>query len=182
MNKLDYGYLSHMLSTIEDFTYLPIEVHILYYFVKHGLSTISYAFIEEFCEEFMESQQVISATFRQQYKEQCGSFMKAYVNQPRDKILEDLLERSDKWDVYSVSVLYVHLFGCIARVFSLQNTFIHSITMALSKNLHPDAHKRMTLEETFQQCNALLNEQLSWEFVRTLDNAQMPLLMKELSS
>lgn len=185
LNKLNYTYISHILNKIEEFTYFPLEIHILYYFVKHHLNTISYTFIDEFCEEFVESQSVLrffSDSYREKYKEQCILVMRAYMNQPRHQIIEDLLKRCDKWDVYAISVIYVHLFGCITNVFSLQGTAIQFITDLLSKNLHPDAYQRLTLEQTLQLYHKTLSAQTSWTFMRLLDNHKMSTLMTELSS
>ena len=49
-NKLDYAYLSQIINQSTDFTYKPFEIHILYYFIKYNMTTISYSFIVEFCE------------------------------------------------------------------------------------------------------------------------------------
>ncbi len=54
-------------------------------------------------------------------------------------IIDDILERNKKWDVYGISMIYLQIFGCISRVFSLKGTFMSKITLELSKNLDPDS-------------------------------------------
>jgi len=184
INKLDYTNISNILNKMEDFTYQPFEIHIIYYFTRHEITTISYAFIEEFCEEFVENLNILrmfSENYRKKYKEHCIEIMKKYINLPRKEILDDILERNDKWDVYGISMLFLHIFGCISRVFSLKGTFISKITIELTRNLNPDSDKRMSLEETLNVFNEYLNEESDWKFVNSLDNNKLPKLFDELA-
>jgi len=182
LNKLDYGYISQILNKIDDFTYQPFEIHILYYFVKYNITTISYAFIEEFCEEYVDNLHILrlfSEQYKQKYKEICMETMKKYINRSQNEIIDDILERNDKWDIYGISILFLHIFGCISRVFSLKNTFISEITMELSKNIHPDSDKRMNLEDMINTVNKCLHKQNDWTFVNNLDNNILPQLFIE---
>jgi len=183
LNKINYTYISHILNKMEDFTYQPFEIHILYYFVKHKMESISYAFIEEFCEEFVENLNILrlfSENYRKKYKEQCIETMRKYINRPQKYILDDILERNQKWDIYGISMLFLHIFGFISRVFSLKDTFINKITIQLTRNIHPDSDKRMGLEETLIMFNKHLNIETNWKFVSDLDNNKLPQLFDEL--
>jgi hypothetical protein len=169
---------------LEDFTYQPLEIHIIYYFTRHKITTISYTFIEEFCEEFVESLNILrlfSENYRKKYKEQCIETMRKYINRPRKDILDNILERNDKWDVYGISMIFLHIFGCISRIFSLKGTFISRITIELTRNLHPDSDKRMSLEETLNMFNKYLDEENDWKFVNNLDNNKLTQLFDELA-
>jgi serine/threonine protein kinase len=177
LNKLNYRYFSPILNRLEDFTFQPLENHILFYFVKHDdMVTISHSFIDEFCENFVENLNILrlfSENYKKSYKGKCIEIMRKYINLSRQEIIEDILERNDKWDVYGISVLYLQIFGCISRVFSLKGTFISKITLELSKNLHPDSDKRMSLEETLNIFNKYLNEEDNWCFVNKLDSSKL---------
>jgi len=184
LNKLDITNISHILNKLDDFTYQPLEIHIIYYFTRHEITTISYTFIEEFCEEFVENLNILrlfSENYRKKYKEECIETMRKYINRPRKEILDDILERNDKWDVYGISMIFLHIFGCISRVFSLKGTFISRITIELTRNLHPDSDKRMSLEETLNVFNKHLNEENDWKFVNNLDNNKLTQLFDELA-
>jgi hypothetical protein len=184
LNKMDFKYISSILNRLDDFTYQPLEIHILFYFIKNDMLTISYSFIEEFCEIFIENLSILrlfSEKYKQKYKENCIETMKKYINLPKNQIIDDILERNDKWDIYGISMLYIQIFGCISQVFSLKDTFISKITLELSKNLHPDSDKRMTFEETLLIFNKLLNEQEDWNFINKLDNNKLDVLFDELS-
>jgi hypothetical protein len=184
LNKLEYTYFSHILNKVDDFTYQPLEIHILFYFVKHHMITISYTFIEEFCENFVENLNILrlfSENYKKSFKEQCVETMRKYINRPRKEIIDDILERNNKWDVYGISMLYLQIFGCISRIFSLKGTFISKITVELSRNIHPNSHKRMSLEETLNIFNKFLNEQDNWSFVNKLDNSKLENLFDEFA-
>lgn len=184
INKLDFINISHILNKMDDFTYQPLEIHILYYFMKQNMTSISYAFIEEFCEEFVENLNILrlfSDNYRKKYKEECIEVMRKYINRPKKEILDDILERNNKWDVYGISMLFLQIFGCISRVFSLKGTFISKITIELSRNLHPDSDKRYSLEETLNIFNKYLNEENDWKFVNNLDNNKLTQLFDEFA-
>jgi hypothetical protein len=184
VNELDYHYISIILNKLDDFTYQPFEIHILFYFVKNHISTISYSFIEEFCENFVENLPILmlfSANYKQTYKSQCIETMKKYINHSQTDIINDILERNDKWDVYGASLLYLKIFGSISRTFSLNQHIISKITMLLLKNIHPNSDKRMSLENTANSINKLLNEPEDWIIFNKLDNRKIEQLMDEFS-
>jgi len=183
VNRVDYSYISHILNKLEDFTYQPFEIHILFYFVNNDMVTISHEFIQEFCENFVENLNILrlfSKNYKNTYKAQCIETMQKYINLDRKEIIHDILDRKNKWDVYGISMIFLQLFACICRVFSLKGTFMSKITLELSKNLHPDSDKRMNLENTLIIFYKLLNEQHDWQFVNKLDNSKLQQLFDEI--
>jgi hypothetical protein len=184
IKMLNYNYFSPILNKLEDFTFQPLEIHILFYFGKDDMATISYSFINEFCENFVENLNILrlfSDNYKKTYKEHCIDTMRKYINLPRQDIIKDILERNNKWDVYGISILYLQIFGCISRVFSLKGTFISKILLALSKNIHPDLDKRMSLEETLNVFDKYMNEESNWCFVNKLDNSKLHELFHEFT-
>lgn len=179
----DINYIFEILNNLEDYTYKPIEIHILFYIYKHNMSTISYTFIEEFCENYVNNLHILrlfSDNYKKTYKDKCIEFMKRYINRKKDEIIDDIIERSEKWDVYGISVLYLHIFGCLTRVFSLKETSISKITLYLSKNIDPDSDKRMSLQKTLNEFDNLLNNQKDWKFINQLNNVKLKQLFDEL--
>jgi len=184
IKKLDLDYFTNILNKLEDFTYQPLEIHILYYFIKHNINTISYGFIEELCENYVENLNILrlfSENYKKIYKEQCIETMKKYINRFKKEIIDDILERNKKWDVYGISMIYLQIFGCISRVFSLKGTFVSKITLELSKNIHPNSDKRMSLEKTLETFNKLLNEEENWSFINKLNDSKLEQLFDELT-
>jgi hypothetical protein len=184
LNKLNYNSFSNILYKINDFTYFPIEIHVLFYFIKDNIQTISYSFVEEFCEKFIENLNILrlfSKDYKITYKQQCIEMLKKYINMPKQQIIDDILERNNKWDIYGISILYLQIFGCIFRVFSLKESFVSKIVMELSKNIHPDSSKRMNLKETQIIFNKIFDNEKNWNFVNNLDDNKLSQLFDEFS-
>jgi hypothetical protein len=185
LSTLDYNYFSQILNKINDFTYMPIEIHVLFYIIKHNLITLSYSFIEELSEYYVNNLNILklfSENYKKSYKLQCIEFLKKYINISSKDIVNDLFKKNNKWDVFSISMLYIQIFGSISRIFSLKGSFISRITIELSKNLHPNPDKRYSLNETLNIFNKLLNEQNDWSFVNNLDNNKLPQLFDDFST
>jgi hypothetical protein len=164
---------------------MPIEIHVLFYIIKHNLITLSYSFIEELSEYYVNNLNILklfSENYKKSYKLQCIEFLKKYINISSKDIVNDLFKKNNKWDVFSISMLYIQIFGSISRIFSLKGSFISRITIELSKNLHPNPDKRYSLNETLNIFNKLLNEQNDWSFVNNLDNNKLPQLFDDFST
>jgi len=176
VSKLNEDYITNIIKKQNDYTHKPIEVHILFYLIQNDISTISYSFIEEITEIFIKKQSILSLfseKFKENYKLQCFETLKKYINKPKTDIINEIIEQNDKWDVYSLSMIYLHIFGNISRVFSLKQTFISKFANELSKNISPEPKKRSSLKELSEIFNNLFNEELNWSFVKNLSPDKM---------
>ena len=177
VSKLDASYITNIIQKTKDYAHKPLEVHILFYLIKNDISTISYSFIQTVCEVFIKnasfltffSEEVVSS-----YKESCVKSLMKYINKPTNDIILDIIENSDKWDVYSLSVLYLHIFNSISHVFSLQKGFITKISATLFKNTHPDPFKRQSLKQLAEYYDGLFAVETNWGFVNKLSLNKMP--------
>lgn len=170
IDKLDSTYIANVLTQITDYTYKPLEVHILFYLIKNDISFVSYSFIEEVCERFVSNLSVLSF-FPEKiiaYKALCVETLSKYINVPKKEVIVDILTHHDKWDTYSISVLYLHLFGTITNFFSLKQNFISQMKNVFYKNIHPDPSKRETIFQFFEKYEELFNDQIDWSFVKKL--------------
>lgn len=168
LNKI---YITNIINKLEDYTYKPLEVHVLFYLIRNDLQTISHSLIEEICEKFVKNLSILaffSEKYNESYKNSCISVLKKYINKPKNEIIDDILENTDKWDVFSLSVLYLHIFYNVSRVFSLKQGFINKIIIELSKNIHPNPAIRNGLESVFDNYNKLLNSVNDWSYMNTL--------------
>jgi len=176
ISNLNIEYITSIIEKTNDYGLKPLEVHVLFYLIENSLETISYSFIEEVVEVYMQNLGVLSffsQSYRENYKNACITSLKKYMNMPKNEIILDIFNYSDKWDIYSISVLYLHIFASISKVFSLKQTFMSKITLELSKNIHPDPSKRCSLTELLDAHNKLLNSQADWSFVNDLDARKM---------
>ena len=176
INKLDDSYISKIIEGITDFTYKPIEIHVLFYLIANNEETLSYTFIETICKEYVKNTSVLSffsQTYIDKYKNNCIHFLKKYINKPKTTIINEILNYYDTWDNYSLSILYLHIIGSVCIAFSLKGTFLNKLFITLSKNINPDPSKRERLEETFLKYDTLYNEFTDWNFINDLPVEKM---------
>ena len=160
ISKLNDEYITNIIKQIEDFSYKPLEVHILFYFVRNEIVTLSYSFIEEISEKFVDNLHILrvfNEKFKENYQKSCIETLKKYINKAKKDIIEDILKKSDTWDVYSISVIYLHIFSNISRVFSLKRPVITSLILELTRNINPEPLKRTKLPRFIENCNNIIN-------------------------
>jgi hypothetical protein len=176
---LNPQYLVKILDKISDFTYKPLEIHVIFYLIKNDENTLSYNSIELISRNFVDNMTILtlfSKNYKESYFLNCMEFLKRYINNPRISIIEDILEYIDTWDNYSLSILYLHLFGNMTRVFSLKDNFISKMTIMLTKNICPDPLKRDSIEKTRINYELLYKQFTDWNFVKQITNEKIELL------
>ena len=181
--KLNDKYITDIIKNLNDYTHKPLEVHVMFYLIQNDISFISYSFIEEICEVYVNNLSILSLfseKYKESYKASCIKSLRKYINKEKTDIINDILNYYDKWDVYSLSLLYLHIFGNISRVFSLKQTFISKITVELSKNISPDPLERTSLEKLLENYNKLFDEETNWSFVEKIKVNNMPILFEFL--
>ena len=181
--KLNDKYITDIIKNLNDYTHKPLEVHVMFYLIQNNISFISYSFIEEICEVYVNNLSILSLfseKYKESYKASCIKSLRKYINKEKTYIINDILNYYDKWDVYSISLLYLHIFGNISRVFSLKQTFISKITVELSKNISPDPLERTSLEKLLENYNKLFDEETNWSFVEKIKVNNMPILFEFL--
>jgi hypothetical protein len=179
ISHLNMSYITNIINKQEDYTYKPLEVHVLFYLIRNDFQTISYSLIEDISEKFVKNLSILdffSEKYKESYKNSCILMLKKYINRPKNEIIEDILENTDKWDVFSLSVLYLHIFHNISRVFSLKQTFINKIILELSRNIHPDPVMRSNLENLLDSFDKLFNNENDWSYINNLSANMMPTL------
>ena len=177
--ELNPQYLVKILDKIDDFTYKPLEIHVIFYLIKNDENTLSYNSIELISRNFVDNMSVLtlfSKNYKESYFLNCMEFLKKYINQPRINIIEDILEYIDTWDNYSFSILYLHLFGNMTRVFSLKDNLISKMTIMLTKNVCPDPRKRESIEKTKLNYELLYTQFTDWNFVKQITNEKVEVL------
>jgi hypothetical protein len=183
ISKLNESYICKIIEKMNNYTYKPLEVHVLYYIIKNNLDTLNDAIIEQISDNYTSNLSVLSL-FSQNYidsfKKECLLFLKKYVNMSKTLIIANILEYNDKWDVYSLSVLYLHIFGNISRFFSLKGTFISKLIVVLCKNIHPEPLKRESLESTIEIFGNLFNDFSNWSFVNQMSGKKINKLFELL--
>jgi hypothetical protein len=183
ISSLNEDYITKIIKKHNDYTHKPLEVHVLFYLIQNNIPTISYSFIESICDVFIQNLTVLelfSEKYRESYKLTAIESLKKYINTPKTDIILDILSKYETWDVYSLSVLYLYIFGHVSKFFSLKTTFINKIALELSKNIHPDPAKRTNLKQLLNNYNDLLSSEKNWDFVTKMEREMMPQLFDTL--
>jgi len=184
LSKLDETYITNIIQKTTDFCNKPLEVHVLFYLIENNLNTISYSFIEEITEVFVKNLSILtlfSQNYKDNYKTNCINSLKKYINKSKSSIINDILEYYDTWDSYSLSVIYLHIFGNISRIFSLKGSLISKLSIELSKNINPEPSKREKLSESLQKYEELIKQFTDWSYISSIKQEKLEVLHKILS-
>ena len=168
ISELNESYIKQIIENTEIYTYKSLEVHVLFYLIINEQETLSFSFIECICENYVKNMYVLnlfSQKYKDSYEKECVETLKKYINVPKSEIINDILKYYKYWDNYSLTIIYLHIFGNISRFFSLKNTFINKFTLLLTKNIHPNPSKRETLSNSKQNFELLFNEYTDWSFI-----------------
>jgi len=178
-NIKDKSYFISIIKEINNFAYKPIEIHLLYYLIVNNEETLSTQLMETICENYIKNMSVLSffsENFKKSYKNQCIDFLKKYISKSQNEIVDDVITNYKTWDNYELSILYLHIFGNIIRIFSLKETFINKMLFSLIKNIHPNPLKRESLKDTLNSYSELFSTITDWSFVNSIPQNKIYLL------
>jgi len=176
------------IQKLQNYSFQPLEVHVLYYFLNLcknkdnryqalekceglNLTTLSSTQIEEISFHYVKSIPIFSLfseSYREKYKEKCLETLKKYINKNQTFIVEQLVNFCDTWDNYALTILYLHLVGKAIQQFSLENTFFNGWMKMLKKQLDPDPEQRESLEFIIKKWDTLYEEYPNWKFVKSI--------------
>jgi hypothetical protein len=183
--KLNEKYIINIIKKTKDFIHKPIEIHVLFYLIQNDIHTISYSLIEEITENFIKNLYILnlfSEKYKESYKNSCIETLKKYINKSKSQIIMDILKYHNTWDIYSLSIIYLHIIGNICRIFSLKGTFFNKIVIEFSKNIHPNPLKRDNLSNLLEVFEKLHEYQNDWSFVNNIEKNKMQQLFAILKS
>ena len=175
ISDLNTSYIQNIVKNISNYTYKPLEIHVLFYLIVNDEKTLSLSFIQDICINYVKTMDILSLfsqNYKESYEKACIETLKKYINKPKLAIIADILNYSQYWDNYSLSILYLHIIGNISNFFSLKGTFMNKFTLLLIKNIHPNPLKRETLQETSENFDNLF-ENADWTFINKFSNEKM---------
>lgn len=175
-NSLNIDYIRSIIKKIDNYTHKPLEIHLLFYLIANNETSISYSLIDSICQNYLDHMDILcffSQTYKNEFKKDCENFLKKYINRTKNEIIQDILLHYDKWDNFSLSMIYIYIFGHICRSFSLKDTLINKIVILLSKNIHPNPFKRETLINTRKTYDLLFSSYSDWEFVNKIPSEKL---------
>lgn len=170
------NYISPILRKIENYTYKPIEIHLLYYLMINDEITMSYSLIETISNHYMEGLHFLDLSndnYREKYHKACKDCLTQYINLPKPEIINKIFTFSKTWDSYSLSIIYIHIFSHMNHVFKLHDTLMNVFLNHLIKNVHPDPTKRETMSSLCTTIEEIYVKHTDWSFVDTIPNDKL---------
>jgi hypothetical protein len=183
INELNESYITNIIKNIDNYTYKPLEIHVLFYLIIYDESSLSLSFIEYICSNYVQNMSILSLfskDYKDSYEKACVETLKKYINMPKSAIINDILKYYEYWDNYSLTIIYLHIIGHITRIFSLKGTFLNKFNLLLVKNIHPNPLKRETLKTTIKKYEELFEEFVDWSFINNIPNEKLTQLYNVL--
>lgn len=180
-NDLNIQNISNIIDNIDDYTYKPLELYVLFYIVNNNLNTLSISLIEEICNYYVEKLTILSLfsqEYRKNFKNTCINTLKLYINKPKNLIIEEIVKYHSSWSNYGLSLLYLNIVGNVLRIFNCNNILFKNLVVIFSNNISANPLQRENLKNTLVKYELLFNEFCNWDFVNTLSAEKMKYLFK----
>lgn len=152
---------------------MPIEYHIICYLECHSLNGLSFCKFEEICDEVIlnsgiSSLQMIKPKMLNNYNSQIQKYYGHVTNHSKKDIINVLLEQCNRWNTYSLSMLYIiflrDLFKRPKMNLFEKNLFLKKMYDLLVGNVLSMPNKRHTPEQNMLLFNNILYEITSSDF------------------
>ena len=182
-SNVDENYLENIIRFTKNYTFKPLEIHVLFHLINNDDYTLSYSSIETICDYFVENNCIMdlfSQQYRENYYKLCVETLKHYINKPKKEIVNTILKYWKTWDNYNLNVLYLYFIGNFNKVFSLHDGFFGKFVILLSKNIHPEPSKRESLEKTKMDFEKLFDEYPVWNFVNELSEEKYGTFLEKI--
>ena len=154
-------YIKHFIIAYDP-TYIewPLELHILSYILTNKLNSLSSSNIETIINEVSNNNHILNTfgpSVVSSYKQESLQYFKKYVNQSYEYILTDILQYTNNWDNYALSILFLRILIGIHRSIAIKNKFIILFMKLLVCNIHLNPLKRETVDMTIKRFDNLLD-------------------------
>jgi len=175
MSREDFSqYIKHFIITYDP-SYLewPLEFHILSYLLTNKLNSLSSYNIEYIITEVTTNNNILKTfglSVVSSYKLEAMEYFKKYVNQTYEYILTDILQYSDTWDNYALSIMFLRVLIGIHRSINKKNKFIIFFMKLLVSNIHLNPCKRLSVSSTTNNFESLLEDLEPKDYKEVLDN------------
>jgi hypothetical protein len=139
---------------IDDFTYKPIEVHLLYYLLMNKEPLLNAEVVE-----------IVKTNFAAMNKLEIAAlgYIDKYIGYSMDDVISDM--KPNTWDSYIFCSMYIDLLRQIDHMMFPKNEIITNFILALSKCNQIDPEKRASLNDLKDCCYQVKRNCKKWGFV-----------------
>lgn len=141
----------------------PIDVHIINYVINVN-SSITHEELVTMVDTNIKANPALymySEGFINRLRDLTINIYKKYTTMPAENIITELIKNYNTWDNYSLSVMLLCLIGYISHDGFTDNQLIKNFSELLLLNIHPNASKRLSFEETKKRYNKLFSLDVS---------------------
>jgi len=114
-NQIDYKYLTNAIFKYSpSWNFWSLEYHFLCYLIHEGDLTL-YS-IEQTIDYYLRHHTIIKllgSNFIKNYRETATYYFIKYVNQPKDKVVAELLNTSTTWDLFKIGLHFIDIYNDI---------------------------------------------------------------------
>jgi hypothetical protein len=114
-------------------------------------STLTYDELVALIDTNINANQVLhifSESFISRYRELAINTYKKYVNMPAEKIVTELVKNYNTWDNYALSIMFLSMINTMSSKGFTDNNLIKNFSELLLLNIHPNAAKRLSFDDT----------------------------------
>ena len=109
--KDNYLWKQHFYIHAPDYYLWPLEVHFMTYLINEN-DTLTEESLRKICFEYIKNNRAIqymSREFKKKMFDLSVSTFARFIDQPREKVLNELLTHWDKWDMYAINIMFLKI-------------------------------------------------------------------------
>ena len=152
----------------------PVDVHIINYVINVN-SNLTYEELVVLVDTNVKANpalHIFSEEFVKRYRDLTINTYKKYTNIPGENVVTELVKNCNTWDIYSLSVMFLCLINFISYDGFTDNKLIKEFSELLLLNIHPNAARRLSFDETKKRYKKLFSLDVSVDGYENLLNKE----------
>jgi serine/threonine protein kinase len=150
----------------------PVDVHIINYVINVN-SNLTYEELVILVDTNIKTNtalSIFSEGFVKRYRDLMINAYKKYTNVPVENVVTELVKNCNTWDIYSLSVMFLQLVHFMSYDGFTDNKLIKEFSELLLLNIHPNAARRLSFDETKKRYKKLFSLDVSVDGYESLLN------------
>ena len=150
----------------------PVDVHIINYVINVN-SNLTYEELVILVDTNIKTNtalSIFSEGFVKRYRDLMINAYKKYTNVPVENVVTELVKNCNTWDIYSLSVMFLQLVRFMSYDGFTDNKLIKEFSELLLLNIHPNAARRLSFDETKKRYKKLFSLDVSVDGYESLLN------------
>jgi len=150
----------------------PIDVHIINYVinVNYNLTYDELVILVDTNIKANHALSIFSEGFVKRYRDLTINTYKKYTNMPGETVVTELVKNCNTWDSYALSEMFLCLVNFMSYDGFTDNRLIKDFSELLLLNIHPNAAKRLSFDETKKRYKKLFSLDVSVDGYESLLN------------